>query len=121
MKKNDSDMVANHAWVQEYVGAITVCDTIGIILEMNDEAVKANLDQGGEKLIGTNLLECHPEPARSKLVELMESRQANGDTIEKNGKKKLIHQTPWYKNGKYSGFIELSLEIPHAMPHFARD
>ena len=119
MKRNASDKATNHAWVQEYVGAITVCDTNGIILEMNGESVKAN--QGGSKLIGTNLLECHPEPARSKLVELMKSRQGNVYTTEKNGKKKLIHQTPWYKNGKYCGFIELSLEIPQAMPHFVRD
>ena len=119
--KRGKNTAGNHAWVEEYVGAITLCDTNGIILEMNNEAVKANQDQGGEKLIGTNLLECHPEPARSKLVQLMESRQANVYTIEKNGKRKLIHQTPWYKNGKYCGFIEVSLEIPQAMPHFARD
>lgn len=121
MKKKDLDLAVNHAWVQEYVGSITVCDIKGIILEMNYGAVKANQDQGGEKLIGTNLLDCHPEPARSKLLELMKSRQTNVYTIEKNGKKKLIHQAPWYKNGKYSGFIELSLEIPKEMSHFVRD
>ena len=114
-------IASNYAWVEKYVGAITVCDTNGIILEMNDESVKANQDQGGEKLIGSNLLDCHPEDARSKLAQLMESRQVNVYTIEKNGKKKLIHQAPWYKNGKYCGFIELSLEIPQEMPHFMRD
>ena len=119
--KRGKNTAGKHVWVEEYVGAITLCDTNGIILEMNNEAVKANQDQGGEKLIGTNLLECHSEPARSKLVQLMESRQANVYTIEKNGKRRLIHQTPWYKNGKYCGFIEVSLEIPQAMPHFVRD
>lgn len=119
--KPGTDIASNHAWVQEYVGAITVCDTNCITLEMNDESVKANQDQGGEKLIGSNLLDCHPEDARSKLVQLMESRQANVYTIKKNGNRKLIHQAPWYKNGKYCGFIELSLEIPKEMPHFIRD
>ncbi len=34
--------------------------------------------------------------------------------------KKMIFQTPWYKNGTYAGFMELSLEIPFEMPHFVR-
>jgi len=113
--------IGDHAWVKEFTGAITVCDTKGVILEMNDEAIKANQDEGGEKLIGSNLLDCHPEPSRSKVVQLLESRQANVYTIRKNGKKKLIHQTPWFKNGEYSGLVELSVEIPETMPHFDRD
>ncbi len=28
----------------------------------------------------------------------------NAYTIEKNGIKKLIHQTPWFENGEYTGF-----------------
>ena len=112
---------SNHAWVKEFTAAIVVCDTKGVILEMNDEAIKANQDDGGEKLIGSNLLDCHPEPARTKVVQLLESRQANVYTIQKKGKKKLIHQTPWYQNGKYSGIVELSLEIPETVPHFVRD
>ena len=111
----------NHDWVREFAGAIVVCDTKGVILEMNDEAIKNNQDEGGEKLIGTNLLDCHPEPSRSKVVELLESRQANVYTIRKKGKKKLIHQTPWFRDGKYSGLVEVSLEIPETMPHFERD
>jgi transcriptional regulator with PAS, ATPase and Fis domain len=119
--KSSAEKPGKHDWVQEFAGAITVCDAKGIILEMNDEAIKANQEQGGKALIGTNLVDCHPEPARTKLVQLLESRQANVYTIEKNGKKKLIHQTPWYKNDEYCGFIELDLEIPQTMPHFVRD
>ena len=36
------------------------------------------------------------------------------------GIKKLIYQSPWYDNGVYAGFVELSLPVPHAMPHFIR-
>lgn len=112
---------SDHAWVKEFAGAVVVCDTKGVILEMNDEAIKANEDDGGEKLIGTNLLDCHPEPSRSKVVELLASRQVNVYTVRKKGKKKLIHQTPWFRNGKYSGLVEVSLEIPETLPHFDRD
>jgi hypothetical protein len=50
----------------------------------------------------------------------MESRQKNVYTIEKNGVKKLIYQTPWFENGEYRGFVEFGLEIPFEMPHFIR-
>jgi transcriptional regulator with PAS, ATPase and Fis domain len=113
--------ISGHSWVKEFPGAITVCDSGGIIIELNDKAIENFREQGGEKLIGTNLLDCHPEPARTKLKELMEKRQINIYTIEKNGVKKLIHQAPWYIGGKYRGFVELSLEIPHDIPHFIRD
>ena len=113
--------MAEHAWIKEFLGAVTVCDPAGIILEMNDKAIKAFEADGGEKLIGTNLLDCHPEPARLKLEQLMETRQRNVYTIEKKGVKKLIYQAPWYEDGQYRGFVELSLEIPFEMPHFVRD
>ena len=88
---------------------------------MNDRAAKSYKDDGGFALIGKNVLDCHPEPARSKLERLMEECQHNVYTIEKNGVKKLIYQSPWYKNGEYAGFLELTLEIPFEMPHFVRD
>ena len=77
-------------------------------------------DDGGAALIGTNALDCHPEPARSKLDALLASGKANVYTIEKNGVKKLIYQAPWYRDGAYAGFVELSLEIPFELPHFVR-
>jgi transcriptional regulator with PAS, ATPase and Fis domain len=113
--------MASHSWVGEFPAGITVCDPNGIILEMNARAVRAFQDQGGGELIGTNLLDCHPEPARTKLQRLMETRQTNVYTIEKAGIKKLIYQAPWHEDGKYCGFVELSLEIPAQMPHFVRD
>lgn len=109
----------NHEWAKEYPGAITVCDPAGIILYMNDKA-QTVFSGGGKSLVGQNVLVCHPEPARSKLAAMLESGKSNTYTIEKNGIKKLIHQTPWYQEGTYSGFVELSIEIPHELPHFVR-
>jgi len=51
-----------HAWFKEFRGAVVVCDPDGVILEMNDAAVRANAEDGGAKLSGTNLRDCHPEP-----------------------------------------------------------
>ena len=50
----------------------------------------------------------------------MEKRQASTYTTEKNGRRKLIHQAPWYRDGQYAGFVEIVLALPDAMPHFVR-
>ena len=113
--------MANHLWIKEFPAAITVCDSKGIILEMNDRAAEGFQDQGGQKLIGTNLLECHPEDARLKLEQLMKTRKLNVYTVEKHGVRKLIYQSPWYDGGEYSGFVEISLVIPEQIPHIVRD
>jgi len=108
-------------WVNEFPAAITVCDREGIILAMNDRSCETFAEEGGAALIGMNLLDCHPEPARTKVASLLNSRSPNVYTIEKGGIKKLIYQSPWYDEGRYAGFVELSLPIPGEIPHFIRD
>jgi hypothetical protein len=110
-----------HDWVKEFPAAATICDPDGVILEMNDKAAKTFEKDGGRALIGKNLLDCHPEPARGKTERLLAARKPNVYTIEKNGVKKMIYQSPWYRNGEYAGFVELSLEIPLEIPHFIRN
>ncbi len=110
-----------HPWFKDFPGSIIVCDVHGRILEMNAKAIRAYAEAGGEKLVGTNLLDCHPEPARSKVKSFLESGASNIYTIEKQGVHKLIYQVPWTEAGEYRGLIELSLEIPAEMPHYLRD
>ncbi len=112
---------SENSWVKEFAGAITVCDSEGIIIEMNDRAAHSFEADGGRRLIGKNVLDCHPEKARATLEQLIRSQQSNVYTIEKHGVKKLIYQSPWTQNGRYAGFIELSIEIPNALPHFVRE
>ncbi len=113
-------MVIESAWVKEFGGAVTVCDAAGIILEMNDRAAAVFAADGGRALIGSSVLACHPEQARARLAGMLAAGQRNVYTIEKNGVKKLIYQSPWYRGGAYAGFVELSLEIPAELPHFVR-
>lgn len=112
--------MTRHAWVKEFDGAVTVCDPRGIILEMNDRAIAAFATSGGASLIGSNLLDCHPEPARTLLEGLMAARQKNVYTIEKRGVRKLVCQSPWYEGGEYRGFVELVIALPAGMPHRVR-
>ena len=114
-------MSSENVWIKEFPASVTVCDPDGIILEMNDRAAKTFAKDGGLALLGKNMLDCHPDPARAKLERLMDNRQVNVYTVEKNGVKKLIYQSPWVLNGEYAGFVELSFEIPFEMPHFKRD
>jgi hypothetical protein len=113
--------VQANGWVEEFAGAVTVCDVDGVILEMNDKAAQMFIKDGGRELIGSNVLDCHPKPARAKLVRLLETRQSNVYTVERGGVTKLIYQSPWFEGGEYRGFVELTLEIPASMPHFVRD
>lgn len=108
------------SWFKDFPGAITIADRAGVIIAMNDKAVAAFVSDGGAALIGTNVLDCHPEPSRTKLREIMDKGLTNVYTIEKQGVKKLIYQAPWVENGESRGVIELSLEIPFSLPHFVR-
>ena len=117
---SEHDTLSRHLWIKEFPAAVTICDANGIILEMNDRAAKTHEKDGGYTLIGKNLLDCHKDEALDKVKQLLAAHEKNVYTIEKNGIKKMIFQSPWFKDGKYSGFVELSLEIPFEMPHFIR-
>ena len=70
-------------WTKEINTTITVCDENGIIVYLNDKAWKEYEEEGGKKLIGTKLLDCHPEPHKTKLKELMSSKNESCYTIVK--------------------------------------
>jgi len=112
--------MSEHEWVHEFPGAITVCDRDGTILELNARAAAVFAADGGAALVGRNVLDCHPQPARDQLAAMLARGESNAYTIEKRGVKKLIFQSPWYRSGEYAGFVELSLEVPAELPHFVR-
>jgi len=113
-------MTALPNWVEDFQGAVTVCDPKGIILYMNEKASQIFSKDGGRELIGSNLLDCHPEIARDKVQRLLDEQTSNVYTIEKNGVKKMIYQAPWFADGKFAGLVELSLELPANIPHYVR-
>lgn len=98
-------------WSKELDAVISVCDTEGTIIEMNNKAIQHFAKYGGSKLIGSNLFDCHPEPSRSKLKKLMQNQEFNTYIVEDKDKKRVISQKPWYQNSKYAGFIEIQIEL----------
>jgi len=51
----------------------------------------------------------------------MKSRRQNIYTIQKDGRKKLVFQSPWFRNGEFAGYLDMTVEIPWEMPHYNRD
>jgi len=107
-------------WIEGMDVAVTVCDATGVIIAMNGRAGKTFAKYGGKSLVGKNALDYHPEPARAKFVSLLENPRSNVYTIEKNGVKKIVCQSPWHDNGRFGGIVELSFELPAELPNHAR-
>jgi transcriptional regulator with PAS, ATPase and Fis domain len=112
-------MIETINFLAELPFAVTVCDTDGIIVYMNQKS-QATFS-GADELIGKSLYDCHNENSCRIIREILATGIPNSYTIEKKGKKKLIHQSPWYEDGKLSGLVEISIEIPFEMAHFFRD
>ena len=111
--------MTKHPWVKELPIIITVSDAEGNIVEMNDNSIKYFEDDGGDSLISSDLLACHPEPSRTKLQTMIDTEATNIYSFEEDSKKMLAYQMPWYRDGKYAGFVEMIMNIPDEIPHHA--
>jgi transcriptional regulator with PAS, ATPase and Fis domain len=108
-------------WVKKFPAEVMVCDSDGIILAMNNHAEALFADDGGSDLLGRNVLDCHPDPAFKTLEGMLENRSTNCYFNTGHGEKRFIFQSPWYTDGRYSGFVEISFMVPANIPHFIRE
>jgi hypothetical protein len=109
------------AWVRELPAEVTICDRVGTILEMNTHAEALFAADGGQNLLGASVLDCHPDPSLSKLERMMKEQTANAYFNTENGEKRFFFQSPWYQDGHYAGFVEISFRVPEIIPHFIRE
>ena len=109
--------MAEHLWVKEFPGPVIVSDAGGIMVEMNDKAVEWFADKGGKGLLGKSLFDVHSETSQGKIRRQLETKKANVYTIERDGVRRLVYQSPWYCDGKFAGLVELLLEVPAEIPH----
>jgi len=107
-------------WAEELPIAITVTDAKGKIIEMNRQSAEVFAKYGGTKLIGQALNDCHNAASQNIIATLADERKTNVYTIEKNGRKKMIFQGPWFEDGHYAGLVEISFVLPDEVPHFVR-
>jgi transcriptional regulator with PAS, ATPase and Fis domain len=107
-------------WLDGVAVSVVACDTAGICTYMNECACQLFAKDGGRALLGCSLIDCHPEPARSRLLEMLRTPRANSYTVEKAGKKRLIHQAPFWRDGVFAGVVEIGIDLPDPLPHFVR-
>lgn len=107
------------AWAEGTHCAITVCDLEGKVIFMN-ECSRATFDKEGRTMLGQNLMPCHSEKSQEKIRHMIATDTVNCYTIDKQGVKKMIYQTPWRCEGKVCGMVEISMVIPQEMPHYVR-
>ena len=110
-----------YKWYKGFPGAIMVSSKDGIITAMNDQCAENYASDGGYDLLGENAVECHKGISLEKVKRLYENKELNVYTIQKNGRKKFIYQSPYYEDGEFAGFVEMSLPIPDDIPHYNRD
>jgi transcriptional regulator with PAS, ATPase and Fis domain len=103
-------------WAEELNAAVTVCDTEGIIVYMNRYSIRQFKKRGGEKLLGENLLNCHPEPSKTKLKQMLAQHTEHMSIVEKEGVKTIFLQTPWRVDGLFRGIIEISFVLDPKLP-----
>jgi transcriptional regulator with PAS, ATPase and Fis domain len=99
--------------------AVTVCDLQGKVIYRNEKSQQTFAKHS--ELMGKNLKDCHPPHAWEKILQMLQTGKSNAYTIEKNGQKKLIYQTPWSENDELKGLVEFSFIIPFDMPHYVRN
>lgn len=106
-------------WAEEMQCAVTVCDMEGVVVYMNQRS-RETFNKDGETMVGRSMLPCHNAHSQEKIQQMLDNDCTNCYTIEKNGVKKLIYQTPWKTDGKVAGLVEISIVLPEDMPHYIR-
>ena len=101
----------NHDWIEEFPSAITVCDVDGNIIAMNQASCRNFQKKGGETLIGSRLFDCHPEAANKKIRKLLQTETQQIYILENKGRKRLVHQSPWFINNEIAGLVETIIDI----------
>ena len=97
--------------------AATVCDKDGVVLYQNEHARKRD-----GSVVGKNLYNCHTKKTGEKIRRMIEAGESNTYEIIRHGKRKFLHQTPWYdEEGKVAGLIEIAIDLPDEYPTFNRD
>ena len=103
---NEKDIINEAlAWAEGTHCAITVCDLEGKVIFMNERS---------------RATPCHSEKSQEKIRHMIATDTVNCYTIDKQGVKKMIYQTPWRRDGKVCGMVEISMVIPQEMPHYVR-
>lgn len=89
--------------------AATVCDKDGIVLYQNACARKRDGD-----VVGKNLFGCHKKATAEFIRQMIDAGKSNTYEVIRHGKRKLLHQTPWFEepSGAVAGLVEIAIDLP---------
>lgn len=107
-------------WAEDIDGAITVSDAEGTVIYMNKRS-RETFNKNGLSMVGQSMMPCHNERSQTIIRYMLESGESHCYTITKNGRRKLIFQTPWREDSEVRGLVEFSFVLPDDMPHYDRD
>ena len=98
--------------------AATVCDRDGMVLYQNKRAIKRD-----GNVAGKNLYDCHNSHSGMMIRNMIETGKTNTYEIIRHGRRKLLHQAPWFETegGPVSGLIEFAIDLPDEYPVMDRD
>ena len=74
----------------EFPSAVTITDENAIIFYMNKKSISTFEKDGGEKLIGQSLFDCHNPDSNIIIRRILATGEPNTYTIEKKGQKKFL-------------------------------
>ncbi len=114
-------MSVDPAWINGLKVSMMVCDREGQILFLNATAAEQYAKDGGPALVGKNLRDCHRPESNEKIARFIAEGTPNHYTITKHGRKRVIHQMPWFEDGRCAGLVEFAMDVPDELPHFDRD
>ncbi len=110
----------NMNWAEDIEGAITVSDAEGKVIFMNKRS-RETFNKNGQSMVGQSMMPCHSERSQQIIRDMIEGNHPHCYTITKQGRRKLIFQTPWREAGEVKGLVEFSFVLPDEMPHYDRD
>ena len=111
----------NFDWAEDIDLAVTVCDTKCTVVYQNKRSRETFGKDENKSMVGQSMIPCHSERSVGIIHKMLGENVDNVYTITKQGRKKLIFQTPWRVGGEVRGLVELSMVLPEGMPHYDRD
>jgi len=103
-------------WFDNLPVEVVVCDAQGVLIAMNEQASLGCAKYGGKSLIGRHIAEFHPERAQPKIAALLADPRPDTRITERRGRPLLIHQSPWFVDGEYRGFMTIKMLLPDDIP-----
>ncbi|MCQ2306324.1 MAG: PAS domain-containing protein [Bacteroidales bacterium] len=96
-------------YFENAVFSVTVCDKDGVVLYQNAVARERDGD-----VVGKNLYGCHGKKSAEMIRHMMETGASNTYEVVRDGKRRLIHHTPWFEKpaDTVAGLVEIAMDLP---------